>query len=358
MKSAMLQWLFACLIVFVSGQSHGKVTGTIQGIVVNGSRGGVPIADAEIHLRANVDGVFEPVGNANTDISGNFSLQGLPIDSRIIYLPGANYHGVHYPGQRVRIDSANKIANVKIIVYDAVRSTSPLGAKRHNISVEKSVGLLKISESILISNPSHTTYVGESQSDAVPVTLRLSIPPNFDRVTFDSEFYGRRFRIIDHQLVTDMPWPPGDRELKFTYRVPIGQSGGLFRRPLDLPSENLCVRVQPQDEQLSCNLSRAALVDGHMAFMGNDEQFPIGYTINLQIGNLPIPWMLYGRWAALATVVSLVLGTLVVMRRRSGRSEDLGESTLSKGTGIRRKRSDRPQAKIAHHLIRADRMNA
>jgi hypothetical protein len=358
MESAMLQWLFACLIVFVSGQPHAEDTGTIQGIVVNGSRSGVPIANAEVHLRANVDGVFEPVGTTNTDPFGRFSFQGLPVGSRIIYLPGANHQGVHYPGQRIRVDSANKVANMKIVAYDAVHSSTPLTAKRHSIRVEKGAGLLKVTESILISNPSHTTYVGESQSDTTPITLRLSVPPNFDRVTFDSEFYGRRFRILEHQLVTDMPWPPGDRELKFTYRVPIEQSGGLFRRRLDLPSTILCVLVQPHDEQLSCNLSRSALVDGHMVFTGNDDQFPIGYTIQLQIGNLPIPWMLYGRWAALATVVSLVFGTFFAMRRRSMRAEDPGESTLSKGTGIRRQRSDRPQAKIAHHLVRADRMNA
>jgi hypothetical protein len=318
MESAMLQWLFACLVAFISGQSHAEETGTIHGIVVNASRGGVPVAHAEVHLRANVDGVFEPVGTANTDSSGRFSLQGLPLDSRIIYLPGANHQGVHYPGQRVRIDPANKTTNVKIVAYDAVRSSSPLIAMRHNINVEKGVGLLKITESILISNPSLTTYVGESQSDAAPVTLRLSIPPNFDRVTFDSEFYGRRFRITDHQLVTDMPWPPGDRELKFTYRVPIEQSGGIFRRPLNLPSKNLCLQVLPQDEQLSCNLLGPALVDSHVVFASQDEQFPIGYTINLQIGNLPIPWMLVGRWAALVTVASLVVGTLFVTKRRSG----------------------------------------
>jgi hypothetical protein len=318
MENSMLQLLLSCLIVFVSGQPPAEYTGTIQGIVVNGSRGGVPIANAEVHLRANVDGVFEPVGTANTDSSGRFSLQGLHLDSSIIYLPGANHQGVHFPGQRLRIDPANKLANVTIVVYDAVRSSSPLIATRHNINVEKGEGLLKITESILISNPSLTTYVGESQSDAAPVTLRLSIPPNFDRVTFDSEFYGRRFRITDHQLVTDMPWPPGDRELKFTYRVPIEQSGGNFRRSLDLPSKNLCLQVQSQEEKLSCNLSGPALVDSHMVFTGHDEQFPTGYTIDLQIGNLPIPWMLVGRWAALVTVASLVLGTLFVTKRRSG----------------------------------------
>ena len=97
--------------------------------------------------------------------------------------------------------------------------------------------------------------MGTPVGDQPPVTLRLSIPANFDRVTFDSEFYGRRFRIADHQLVTDIPWPPGERELSFTYRVPVESSSGLFRRRLDMASRKVTLRVRGKSsDQMSCNL--------------------------------------------------------------------------------------------------------
>jgi hypothetical protein len=352
-----LERLLAIVMVLMSGPSHTDPTGTIEGVVLNGSRSGEPIADAEVHLRAGVSGFFEPVDKTNTDTFGKFSFQNIPFDSTITYLPGANHQGVHYPGQRVRFDAINKVAHVKIVAYDAVLSRSPLSVERHDIDIEVGKRVLAITEALLISNRSRSTYVGETKGDEAPITLRLSVPPNFDRVTFDSEFCGRRFRIVDHQLLTDMPWPPGKRELKFTYRMPIEESGGEFIRPLDLPTTGLRVQVQAQDQQVSCNLSRAAAVADRMIFSVKDKQFPVGYTIKVQIGNMPIPWMLYARWASLAVLVILAIGTFCVSRFGKGWRENLNESPPPSGTGTRRGLSARPRAKLAHHLARADRMN-
>ena len=144
--------------------------------------------------------------------------------------------------------------------------------------------------------------------------MRLSIPPNFDRVTFDSEFYGRRFRIVDHQLVTDMPWPPGERELKFTYRVPLEESGGQFCRTLDVPSSYVRVQTAAKDQRVSCNLSPAVVVGGRVIFAAKGEQLPSGYTIELRIGSLPIPWMQYARWSSLGVLCLMVVGTVVAHR--------------------------------------------
>jgi hypothetical protein len=349
--------LMVAILVFMSVQSTTDATGTIRGVVLNGSRDGEPITNAEVHLRAGVNGVFESVDKINTDAFGRFSFEYVPLDSKIVYLPGANRHGVHYPGQRVRLNAANKVAEVRITAYEAVRSVSPLTAGRHGIDIDVGNRVLEVTETLLISNRSRQTYVGEIHDNDGPVTLRLSISPNFDRVTFGSEFFGRRFRIINHQLVTDMPWPPGERELKFTYRVPIEESGGQFHRRLDLPTTNLTIQTRGQDKQVICNVSSAEVVDGHTMFAAKDRELPIGHTIKLQIGDLPIPWMLYGRWASIAVLAILVLGTILVIRlgKRNGDSSD--KSALSKPR-IRQGVDARRRTKTVHQLARAERMNS
>jgi hypothetical protein len=348
----MLRLLIA-ILVSMSVQSVTDATGTIRGVVLNGSRADEPLANAEVHLRAGVNGVFESVATTNTDSLGRFSFENVPLDPAIVYLPGANRDGVHYPGRRVRLDAASKVAEVRIMAYDAVRSVSPLAARRHDIEIEVGNRVVEVTETLLVANESHATYVGEKQGDDGLVTLRLSVPPNFDKVTFGSEFFGRRFRIVNHQVVTDMPWPPGERELKFTYRVPIEESGGQFHRPLDLPTTNLKIQTEG-DKQVASNIAPAAVVKGRRTFAVNDRQLPTGYTIRLQIGDVPVPWMMIGRWASLAALVTLVLGTILVSRLRSGNS---GKSTLPKshknhGAGARRR------TKMKHHLARADRMNS
>jgi hypothetical protein len=228
------------------------------------------------------------------------------------------------------LDAANKVAQVKITAYDAVRSVSPLAARRHDIDIAVEKHVLAVTETLLISNPSNKTYVGKKLDDDGLVTLRLSIPPNFDRVTFGSEFFGRRFRIINHKLVTDMPWLPGERGLTFTYRVPIEESGRQFHRQIDLPTTNLRIQAQAHDQQVICNVASVEVVDGRTIFAAKDRELPIGHTIKLQIGNLPIPWMLYGRWASLSVLATLALGTILVRRLRNRNDDNSDKSALPK----------------------------
>ena len=69
-----------------------------------------------------------------------------------------------------------------------------------------------MTETMLIANRSLYTYVGAAAEAATPpITLRLSIPSEFTKVTFDKEFFGRQFQLINGAIVTQIPWTPGQR---------------------------------------------------------------------------------------------------------------------------------------------------
>ena len=87
-----------------------------------------------------------------------------------------------------------------------------------------------VTESMSIDNPSSLCYVGKSPvSGAEPVTLQLAIPADFERTTFHKEFFGRQFSIVDGKLVTGVPWPPGRRELAFTYVLACDEGGYVWQ---------------------------------------------------------------------------------------------------------------------------------
>jgi hypothetical protein len=314
----MIESLLALLLVLSTADIAPDATGIIHGVVLNGSRGNAPIADTNVVLRAGQGELLEPVAETKTDENGKFAFAEMPLDPTIVFLPGAERDGVHYPAKRLRLNRTNPSAVVVIQAFDAIQSPSPLVALRHEIEVTVEPRVLLVSETMLVANRSDRAYVGDSSGKDPPVTLQLLVPANFDRVTFGSEFYGRRFRIVEHQPVTDIPWPPGERELKFTYRIPLEGSGGLFRRPLDLPCNKTSLRVRGAEaKSVSCNLPRADKFGKYAYFASAAQQLPAGQVLELQIGTLPFPWTFYARWGAVTVLSALVVGTVVIGRFRN-----------------------------------------
>jgi len=292
--------------------------GRITGVAVNGTQGATPLSGAEVVLRANQEGQFIPIAETTTDGDGRFSFYDLPIVDGALYLPGVNRDGIHYPGPRVQLSAGQPTARVKVVAYDTVESPSPLVCRLHEIDVRSDEGLLEITETLRIANPDNVTYVGEAFDDRPPVTLRLSLPPGLDKVTFDTEFNGRNFLLHNNDLITDLPWTPGEREVKFLYRLPVEHRHIAVQRPLDLPTDHVVIRVRNTDtDQVTCNLP-VAVGDGDSAqvFEHVGTALPAGYDINLQLGALSIPLEVYARWGAAIVLGLLVLAAALTARRR------------------------------------------
>jgi hypothetical protein len=294
--------------------------GVIEGVVVHAADH-TPVPQAEVVLRAKIDGQMTPVAETTADAQGRFRFAELPTDGPTEYLPGANRGGIHYPGPKLLLSSLRRRAEVTLAVHEAITFPNPLVVRRHTIALSPEPGVLRVTESMLVDNPSTACYVGQSAGENVePVTLQLSIPADFAQVTFASEFFGRRFSLIGGRLVTAVPWPPGRRELTFSYVLANAQPHYVWQRPLDLPSAQVRVLVRgKQPGHTTSNLDRAARQDdGQLAFESSEPVLAAGYPLCVELDHLPVTFMTYAPWAATATLVGLLLATClpVIWRRR------------------------------------------
>jgi hypothetical protein len=296
--------------------SQAPMPPTLEGVVVNGTRSDAPVAQTEVLLRAGKGNALQQVAKTLTDAQGRFAFRDLSLDSSLVYLAGANHCGIHYPGPRMQLEPGRLSVPVKLTVYDTVRAPSPLVAEKYVIDVYVQPTLLEITETVWVRNPSLTTFVGESDDNGFAETLRLAIPNSFERATFHQEFFGRRFKLGDKCVVTDIPWTPGKREVKFTYQIPRAGTGPSFERFLDLPCTDVRLRVVGEDlQQLDCNLPR---VEGRSDadFATTGETLATGTAIRLQLGGAALPWYISARWIGLSTLVALILATLAYPRLR------------------------------------------
>jgi hypothetical protein len=311
------------IVIFCAlAASSQNAAGVIEGTVVNGSYHETSVTGAVVVLRAEYQGSLLAVAETTTDKFGRFRFEPLPVGDGMVWLPGANHQGIHYPGSRIQLDRHESPEPQRIVIYETVDDPSPLVAARHEIDIRAELGVLVVTETILVANRTTRSYVGLQTDDGnPPVTLRLSIPMDFEKVTFEKEFFGRQFELNEHGLATHIPWTPGMRKLKFTYRLPLESRQLLFHRTLDLPTEQVAVNVVgcPYGDVTSNLGSDSSSERETAAFEYNGSILPVGHTIEIELGSLSVPWTAYARWIALASLVLAVLGTAthVLLRRRS-----------------------------------------
>src|SRR5688572_8504299 len=131
----MLALLLIAQLSNAIGLESSEPTGRIQGVVLDGTNGNDNLGNVAVILQAGSDGALAPVVKTTTDIYGKFVFENVPLDPSVIYLPGADRDGVHYPGRRLRLNSDNRVAHQAITTFEAVESPSPLTAERHEIDV-------------------------------------------------------------------------------------------------------------------------------------------------------------------------------------------------------------------------------
>lgn len=327
----MISHLIVAVLVALQG-STTPVAGSISGVVLNMSRELEPVGGTEVVLRVKLEGQFVVAAEGTADEHGRFVFDNIPADAEYIYLPGANRDGIHYPGPRVQLNTQTPHARVKLKVHDTVTDPNPLVVRRHEIKLFPETDALRVTETLMIENPSSQTYIGlPAREDGRAATLRLSIPSDFRRTTFHKEFYGRQFTLFDGRLVTDIPWTPGKHELALTYVLPNEDPDRVWLRPLDLPCDQLWIEVHTETpDEVSCNLSLAELqTAGAIVFESKGQTLPADHLVRLQLGRLPISMATYLRWLALAILVGLIAATSLIgiKVRRSGQSIMGGHQT-------------------------------
>ena len=168
------------LCAALAAVSPPAVAGTIQGTVVNTSSGSPVPCQVAVILQVQVKRELVPYRDVVSDKQGRFSFQRLPVGDGVVYQAGATRHGVFYPGPRIRLTDRQPTAYTGLSVCDAVAGPNPLVLKKMDVTIRPETGLLKVTESLLLENPSHTCYVGEAAHDgADPVTLGAFHPARF-----------------------------------------------------------------------------------------------------------------------------------------------------------------------------------
>lgn len=214
----------AILVLLASLSLNAAVTG----VVVNKTTG-KPQPGVTVTMTKFGAGGMEPAGSVKTDGEGRFTFDG---DSGSAHLLQAEYQGVRYSAPMNQAAGAP----LEIAVFDSAAAVAGATAAQHMIMVESNGEELVVNETVIINNPSRTTW-----SNPKAGTVKVFVPAAAGE-NIMARVIAPGSMPVDRQPVktstanvwtVDYPVKPGETRFDFSYKLPASAGNVLETRLLN-----------------------------------------------------------------------------------------------------------------------------
>ena len=304
----------------VSAQDSGQ--GVIEGQVVNETEGGGSVTGLDVYLIGQVEGEAKEILTDQTDSEGRFRFTDISITEsylvRVCYMQIDYYYPIEFG-----VDEMEK--SIGIPVCDTTTSDQSIRVYHIHVILRAEDDYFSVTEVMWLLNDGDKTYVGSDETNfgGVQGTLVFTLPEGATNFGVLEEAVGDYF-IVDNNTVTNtLVFPPGEKEIVFSYNLDAPSSGELVIDLLmDYPTDALHVMVQGEDiEVASTRLNPADPVttnvgEQFMHFMG--EGLNRGDTVDIRLSTLSGGnSSLFIILGVLAAVVIVGFSTYYLMRKRA-----------------------------------------
>lgn len=273
----------------------------IAGRVVNRTPGGGSVAGLEVALMAfGATGAPQEGRTARTDAQGAFRFEGL--SDAAAYAVAVRYGGAEYAQQDIRLGPGETTKEVDISVYEPTEDGQSLRAELAHTVIEidpESRALLMLEYTVL-ANSGDKTYVGTAlqEKGTAPApgekrqTLRFSLPAGATQFRVNEGLPAEALVERAGGFADTRPFPPGKREVIYSYALSYQAASYAFSRLLDYPTDRLNFLVadfggEVQSGQLTP--PRAAEMAGRRYWQLTGQGLSAGTALEVAFAGLPQP---------------------------------------------------------------------
>jgi hypothetical protein len=217
--------------------AHAAVTGSITGVVANGTHQNAHVTGQKVILQRTDGKSTQDIATTVTDSSGRFTFGNLPVDSNAMYAAYTTFQGGLFSSQTVKLDGDTPAA-LQLTVYDTTNDDAHLRISVATLLVRQPRpvnGLIGIGEIITIENTDATAFVGTLTGDASkPMRLlRFATPPNASDLSLGIGFDGSLVVTTDKGFGSTATVPPGTTNFAFSIDIPYtGTAADLSFKPV------------------------------------------------------------------------------------------------------------------------------
>jgi hypothetical protein len=331
-----------------AGHSGAASTGTIDGNLVDGTRGGAPISGQTVALMLATGANERQVATAVTDGQGQFRFTGLATDPTDIYIATVQYQGAPYATDPLTLSSDSN-ARVTLLAYEATNSDARIGIAQVVFELQQRrsdvlSGAIHVSVLVTVVNGDQRAYVGTpGPADGKPMDLlRFALPTGATDLVTSDGFGSGQILQVDHGFATTAPVLPGETRFAFTYSYPYHGTRALFTYQAIYPTLQVAVFAPPTIGIATRALAPQGTVSagGSPVQVWQGQNVPAGSVVAIALSKLPVPGessdlnlaLLY--WlAGFLAVLALGLVGYHLMRERRGIAVASAGVAASRGPG-------------------------
>jgi len=313
--------ILAILLIFIlpaTSVAQEVADGVINGQVINGTEDGGSVAGIEVTFITYINDVIAETRTAKTDSEGKFQIDNVAVEHQ--YLLSARYMEVdyYYP---VVFEHGETTAYVEVGVCDATTSDQAIrvGLAHTIISVEEES--LQVTDVLWLVNDGDRTYMG---TDGV---LVFTLPEGAADFEAPQELMPDYRFLDDNRITYLLPFPPGDRQLVYSYRLAKPGSNELTI-PLEVnyPTDSLELMVGGEGVEVTVT----HLAPAEPVFTGTNERFihfqgenlPRGTVVDVRLSNLSGGGLFFViRWVIIAVAIVGIAAYLVKRGKRGNTNE-------------------------------------
>jgi len=299
--------------------------GVIEGQVVNETEGGGSVAGLEVALIAWIEDGAREIQTSETDGEGKFRFADISVEQsylvRVCYMQIDYYYPIEFGDEETE-------KSIEVPVCDTTTSDQAIRVNLCHIVLYAEDGYFSVAQVMWLLNDGDRTYVGSEDTnfEGTQGVLVFTLPEGALEFEVPEEFVADYFMVDDDTVSNTLIFPPGEREIVFSYRFESPASGDLVIELFaDYPTDALHIMVQGEDiEVASTRLNPAGPIvteTGEKFIHFTVDGLERGDTVDIHLSSLAgdssLPFIIIG---ASAVVVIIVLVTYYMRRRAQAQS--------------------------------------
>ncbi len=283
------------LSVLLGFPAAAENPGILEGRVVNGTKGGGPVSALEVTLRSPKPDA-EPDQRATTDGSGSFRFAGLSAIGPVSYTLSVNYSGVEYKRQSPAFGPGEPPVAADLPVYDTTSESSDIkvGLAHVVMDVDPSSQALIVMEYQVLDNQGDKTYVGAGSPDADKrESLRFTLPKGATHLEATEGVDSQKLAPLSQgEGFTDsVPFPPGPREVVYSYVLRYDGPNYTFQKPLAYPTGRINLLVSDTGAKVGApgfSSQQALEIENKKYLLLSGNGLVAGQTLAVELAGLPM----------------------------------------------------------------------